>query len=100
MLTVNIDREKTARYGLNVADVQEVVATAIGGQEAGTIFEGDRRFDMLVRLPEALRSDLEALKRLPIALPKGEGSAGGLRLHPAWRSCHTGTRSRPQPGQP
>jgi cobalt-zinc-cadmium resistance protein CzcA len=80
MLTVNIDREKTARYGLNVADVQQVVATAIGGQEAGTIFEGDRRFDVLVRLPEALRSDLEALKRLPVALPKGEGSS--LRFIP------------------
>jgi cobalt-zinc-cadmium resistance protein CzcA len=80
MLTVNIDREKTARYGLNVADVQQVVATAIGGQEAGTIFEGDRRFDVLVRLPEALRSDLEALKRLPVALPKGESAS--LRFIP------------------
>ncbi len=76
MLTINIDRERTARYGINVADVQDAVATATGGQEAGTLFEGDRRFDIIVRLPEALRSDIEALKRLPIALPKSEGGEG------------------------
>lgn len=70
MLTINIDREKTARYGLNVADVQETIATATGGREAGTLFQGDRRFDIVVRLPEEVRSDLEALKRLPISLPQ------------------------------
>jgi len=75
MLTVNIDREKTARYGLNIADVQDTLATAVGGREAGTMFEGDRRFDIVVRLPENLRSDLEAIKRLPVALPKSEGSS-------------------------
>jgi cobalt-zinc-cadmium resistance protein CzcA len=74
MLTVNIDREKTARYGLNIADVQDTLATAIGGREAGTMFEGDRRFGIVVRLPEHLRSDLEALKRLPVALPKSDGA--------------------------
>ena len=66
MLTVNIDRQKAARYGLNVADIQDTVATAIGGREAGTLFEGDRRFDILVRLPESLRNDLDSMKRLPI----------------------------------
>jgi cobalt-zinc-cadmium resistance protein CzcA len=71
VLTVDIDRAKTARYGLNVSDVQEVVATAIGGKDAGTMFEGDRRFDIVVRLPDALRSDLEAVKRLPLPLPGG-----------------------------
>jgi cobalt-zinc-cadmium resistance protein CzcA len=76
MLTVNIDRDKTARYGLNVADVQDVVATAIGGKEAGTLFQGDRRFDIVVRLPEELRSDLEAFKRLPISLPRSAGGEG------------------------
>ncbi len=70
MLTVNIDRQKAARYGLNVADIQDTVATAIGGREAGTMFEGDRRFDILVRLPETLRNDLEGMKRLPIPLPR------------------------------
>jgi len=73
MLTVNIDRDKTARYGLNMGDVQDAVATAIGGKEAGTLFQGDRRFDIIVRLPENLRSDLEAIKRLPIALPRAQG---------------------------
>ncbi|CAH1385549.1 CusA/CzcA family heavy metal efflux RND transporter [Candidatus Nitrotoga sp. M5] len=73
MLTVNIDRDKTARYGLNVGDVQDAVATAIGGKEAGTLFQGDRRFDIIVRLPEYLRSDLEAIKRLPLALPRAQG---------------------------
>lgn len=69
MLTVNIDRGKTARYGLNVNDVQEIIATSTGGREAGTVFQGDRRFDIVVRLPENLRTDLEALKRIPVPLP-------------------------------
>jgi cobalt-zinc-cadmium resistance protein CzcA len=76
MLTVNIDRQKAARYGLNVGDIQDTVATAIGGREAGTLFEGDRRFDILVRLPESLRNDLEGMKRLPIALPRATGTGG------------------------
>jgi len=76
MLTVNIDREKTARYGLNVADVQDTIATATGGKEAGTLFQGDRRFDILVRLPENVRNDLEAIKRLPLPLPREQGGAG------------------------
>ncbi|MDC8760739.1 CusA/CzcA family heavy metal efflux RND transporter [Janthinobacterium fluminis] len=80
MLTVNIDREQSARYGLNIADVQNTVATAIGGQQAGTLFQGDRRFDIVVRLPENLRNDLEQLKRLPVALPKGEGRASFIPL--------------------
>ena len=76
MLTVNIDRQKASRYGLNVADIQDAVATAIGGREAGTLFEGDRRFDILVRLPESLRNDLDSMKRLPIPLPRGTGGTG------------------------
>jgi cobalt-zinc-cadmium resistance protein CzcA len=82
MLTVNIDRDKTARYGLNVADVQDVVATAIGGKEAGTLFQGDRRFDIVVRLPEELRSDLEAFRRLPISLPRSAGGEGRTNYIP------------------
>ncbi|MGL6158426.1 MAG: CusA/CzcA family heavy metal efflux RND transporter, partial [Ralstonia mannitolilytica] len=70
MLSVNIDRQKAARYGLNMSDVQDAVAIAIGGKEAGTFFQGDRRFDILVRLPDAVRGDLEALRRLPVPLPK------------------------------
>lgn len=81
VLTVDIDRARTARYGLNVIDVQDVVATAVGGKEAGTMFEGDRRFDIVVRLPEALRGDLEAMRRLPLPLPGG-GKEGGTHFIP------------------
>jgi cobalt-zinc-cadmium resistance protein CzcA len=74
MLTVQIDREKTARLGVNVADVQDVIATSIGGRQAGTVFEGDRQFDIVVRLPENLRTDLDAIKRLPVQVAaRGEG---------------------------
>ena len=69
VLTIQIDREKTARMGLNLADVQDVISTAIGGKVTGTFFQGDRRFDMVVPLPEALRSDIAALERLPVRLP-------------------------------
>jgi len=82
MLSVNIDRAGAARYGLNMTDVQEAVATAVGGREAGTFFQGDRRFDILVRLPEDVRQDVDALRRLPIPLPKagGEGRAAYIPL--------------------
>ena len=77
MLTVNIDREKAARYGINIADLQDTISTAIGGRNAGTLFEGDRRFDIVVRLPENVRSDLDAIRRLPIPLPQANTSGGG-----------------------
>ncbi len=81
MLSVNIDRAKAARYGLAMNEVQEAVQIAIGGREAGTFFQGDRRFDIVVRLPDAQRADLAALERLPIALPKGsDGRAAFLPL--------------------
>lgn len=70
LLTVQLDREAIARYGLTVSEVQEVVSTALGGTAVGQIFEGDRRFDLVVRLPEKLRTDLDALGNLPIPLPK------------------------------
>ena len=75
VLTVQIDRDKTARYGLNILDVQEALAIAVGGREAGTLFEGDRRFDIVVRLPEHLRSDQDAIRRLPLALPRAADNA-------------------------
>ncbi len=68
VLTVQMNREKMARYGLNGSDVQDAITIATGGRAAGLIFEGDRRFELQVRLPEAVRSDIEALKRLPIRL--------------------------------
>ncbi len=70
MLTINIDRQKVSRYGISLSEVQETISTAIGGREAGLLFEGDRRFDILVRLPDEVRQDIEALKRLPVPLPK------------------------------
>jgi cobalt-zinc-cadmium resistance protein CzcA len=69
MLTIRLKREMMGRYGLAVSEVQEVVAAAIGGTEAGSIFEGDRRFPIVVRLPETLRNDLRALRRIPIKVP-------------------------------
>jgi len=71
ILSVEADRPALYRYGLNVADVQEVLAAATGGEDAGLVFEGDRRFAIVVRLPERLRSDLRALERLPVPLPQG-----------------------------
>ncbi|HCS64900.1 MAG TPA: CusA/CzcA family heavy metal efflux RND transporter [Cellvibrio sp.] len=71
ILSVDADRDVLLRYGLNIADVQETLAAATGGQEAGQIFEGDQRFDLVVRLPEKLRNDLAALSYLPIPLPEG-----------------------------
>ena len=74
VLAVNIDREKTARYGLNVGDVQDAIGVAIGGREAGTLFQGDRRFDIVVRLPDDIRNNIESMKQLPIPLPKATNS--------------------------
>jgi cobalt-zinc-cadmium resistance protein CzcA len=65
------DRIRLTQLGLNVDDVQSVVSTAIGGAQAGQIFEGDRRFDIVVRLPEELRQDPQVLERLPIPLSGG-----------------------------
>ncbi|MXO70268.1 efflux RND transporter permease subunit [Alteraurantiacibacter buctensis] len=65
------DRLRLMQYGLNVDDVQAVVSTALGGAEAGQIFEGDRRFDIVVRLSEELRQDRQVLHRLPIPLSGG-----------------------------
>jgi cobalt-zinc-cadmium resistance protein CzcA len=70
MLTVQIDRNKAARYGLNLSDIQDAVAIGIGGKVSGTFFSGDRRFDIVVRLPDAVREDVEALRRLPVPLSK------------------------------
>ncbi len=68
VLSISPDRAALERYAINIADVQDVVSVALGGREVGQVFEGDRRFDIIVRLPETLRTDIEALKRLPIPL--------------------------------
>ena len=86
VLSVEPNRSALSRYGLNVADVQDVLAAATGGQEAGQVFEGDKRFAVIVRLPEQLRSDLNALKRLPIPLSGGGfiplGEVASLNIAP------------------
>ena len=73
MLSIHPKREALYRFGLNIADIQDVVGTALGGRVVGQIFEGDRRFDLVVRLPENLRSNTAAIERLPVSLPEGGG---------------------------
>jgi len=69
MLEVKLDKNAIARYGLNVSDVLDVISIAVGGREAGLVFQGDRRFDILVRLPDSMRQDLNVLENLPVLLP-------------------------------
>ena len=71
VLTLVPDRQALARYGVNLAELQGVVATAIGGRVAGQLYEGDRRVDIVVRLPEDLRADPDAYDSLPVALQAG-----------------------------
>lgn len=77
VLTINIDRDKAARFGLNVGDVQDTIAVAVGGRQAGTLYEGDRRFDMVVRLSDTLRTDIDGLSRLLIPVPALANSTSG-----------------------
>ncbi|NVZ70582.1 CusA/CzcA family heavy metal efflux RND transporter [Pseudomonas costantinii] len=77
VLTINIDRDKAARFGLNVGDVQDTIAVAVGGRQAGTLYEGDRRFDMVVRLSDALRTDIDGLSRLLIPVPALASNTSG-----------------------
>jgi cobalt-zinc-cadmium resistance protein CzcA len=79
-LTLSVDRIKAARYGLNVADVQEAFSTLVGGRDAGMVFEGDRRFAITVRLPEGARNDIDILRQLPISLPAKDGRAASIPL--------------------
>ncbi|HXG28625.1 MAG TPA: CusA/CzcA family heavy metal efflux RND transporter [Nevskiales bacterium] len=71
VLAIEPNLAAMARFGLNVATVQDVLAAALGGEEAGAVFEGDKRFAIVVRLPEARRDDLDMLERMPIPLPRG-----------------------------
>lgn len=79
VLAVTPNRDMLARYGINMSDVQDAVATATGGRAAGQVFEGDRRFDVIVRLPEELRTNVDALGSLPIPIG-GDGAAGFVPL--------------------
>lgn len=71
-LSVIPNRTALGRYGLNVAELQDWVSAAIGGESAGIIYEGDRRFELVVRLPEATRRDIDRLKFLPVPLKNGD----------------------------
>lgn len=75
LLTVTPKRAVLARYGLDVADLQATVGGGLAGRDAGRIFDGDRRYPIIVRLPEALRENLQALARLPVSLPRTRGGA-------------------------
>ncbi|MGE3066479.1 MAG: efflux RND transporter permease subunit, partial [Hyphomicrobiaceae bacterium] len=80
-LEIKINRDEIARLGLSVFAVQDVIGAAIGGREAGVLFEGDRRFPIVVRLPDAVRDDLEKLKHLPVPLPPDRsGRAASILL--------------------
>ena len=70
-LTVSVDRFAAASYGLSAADVSEAIQAGVGGAEAGRIFEGDRRFDVVVRLPDEARTDPAALAALPVVSATG-----------------------------
>ena len=78
VLTVKLNRAALSRFGLSVGDLQAIVEIAVGGKDAGIVFEGDRRFELVVRLPEQLRTDIEAIKMLPVPLP-AEPIAAPLR---------------------
>ena len=90
MLTITPNRERLRYYGLDVASVQEALRIAVGGETVSQVYEGDKRFDLVVRLPERIRTDIEALKRLPIRLSeqghrevRGDADALGVAHQPA-----------------
>jgi heavy metal efflux system protein len=79
VLTVQFNRTALSRYGISVADVQAIIEIAIGGKSAGQVFEGDRRFQLIVRLPEHLRTDVEAIRNLPVPLSSPDAQANPVR---------------------
>merc|ERR1712138_313918 len=87
MLSVHPKRMALSRYGLTVDDLQDLVAAGVGGENAGLIYEGDRRFQLVVRLPEEIRRDVDSLADLPVPLPGGGyvplSEVAALELAPA-----------------
>jgi heavy metal efflux system protein len=80
VLEIATDKAEIARRGLSLSTVQEVIGTAIGGREAGSVFEGDRHFEIMVRLNDAVRGDIEALKNLPVPLPPNAAGQVGSSI--------------------
>ncbi|MCF8223897.1 MAG: CusA/CzcA family heavy metal efflux RND transporter [Bacteroidales bacterium] len=70
-ITVDINREAVASFGLNVDEVQQVIETGIGGQAGGLLYEGQRSFEIVVRYPEEIRNDLAEIQNIPVDLPNG-----------------------------
>jgi heavy metal efflux system protein len=70
-LTIDIDRKAIARYGINVADVQAIIETAIGGKDVTVLYEGERRFGVAVRFPETSRNSVEAIRNIMLRTPDG-----------------------------
>lgn len=81
-LEITPRKDAIARYGLNVSDVLSAVQIALGGREAGLVFEGDKRFAIIVRLPEEIRQNQKAIGNLPILLPAPERTDNSTTLHP------------------
>lgn len=71
-VTIEIDRESVASFGLNVDDVQTVIEAGIGGMETGQVYEGQRRFGIVVRYPEDIRNELQKIQDVPVHLPNGD----------------------------
>jgi heavy metal efflux system protein len=84
LLDVKLNKMAAARYGLNINDVLDVISIAIGGREVGNVFQGDRRFHIVVRLPERLREDIAGLERLPIPVPRESSGEEGASSRPAF----------------
>ena len=92
-----IDKAEIARRGLSLSAVQDVIGIAIGGKEAGVVFEGDRHFGIVVRLPEAFAPDIDALGNLPVPLPP----VGGCDAkHTAAPGGDVSLHRRSEPDQP
>jgi heavy metal efflux system protein len=72
-LNIKVDREKAARYGLNTGDVNTVIQAAMGGAQATTLLEGDRQFEVVVRLPEKYRENISAIRDIKVAYPTPSG---------------------------
>jgi cobalt-zinc-cadmium resistance protein CzcA len=80
VLEITPDRAEISRRGLSRAMVQDVIGTAIGGRDAGLLYQGDQYYDIVVRVSETLRGDVEALKNLPVPLPPAGSTNGGLTV--------------------
>ena len=94
-----MDKAEIARRGLSLAAVQDVIGTAIGGRDAGMVFQGDRHFEIVVRLPDVIRHDLDALKNLPVSLPL-TGAGTTPQSVPLSQLADIQRQRRPQPDQP